>query len=93
MPCSKTRKSIPLVRLPRAKEQMFTTASVLATEEAIAESLEHQFSRTDGPQAEPDELFRAVRETETALGHALTSDGSARRSLPAADPGEERRSC
>jgi conjugative relaxase-like TrwC/TraI family protein len=67
-------ESIPLVRLPRAKEQMFTTASVLATEEAIAESLEHQFSRTDGPQAEPDELFRAVRETETALGHALTSD-------------------
>jgi conjugative relaxase-like TrwC/TraI family protein len=67
-------ESIPLARLPGAKGQMYTTASVLATEDAIAESLHHQISRTDGPRAAPAEEVRAVRATETALGHPLSSD-------------------
>jgi conjugative relaxase-like TrwC/TraI family protein len=67
-------ESIPLVRLPGAKAQMYSTASVLATEAAIAESLHHQISRADGPRAGREEVLRAVRDTETALGQPLTSD-------------------
>ncbi len=67
-------ESIPLARLPGAKAQMYTTASVLATEDAIAESLEYQISRTDGPRAEREEVLHAVRATETALGHLLSAD-------------------
>jgi hypothetical protein len=47
---------------------------VLAREEAIAESLENQMSRTNAPRATPAKVLDAVAETETALGRALTSD-------------------
>jgi conjugative relaxase-like TrwC/TraI family protein len=67
-------EAIPLARVPGAKEQMCTTATVLATEEAIAESLERQMSKTTAARALPAHVLAAVAETETALGRSLTSD-------------------
>jgi conjugative relaxase-like TrwC/TraI family protein len=67
-------ESIPLLRVAGAKEQMYTTARTLATEGAIAESIGNQMSRTNAPSVNTTKMLRAVAETETALGHALTSD-------------------
>ncbi len=64
---------IPLAGVAGAKEQVYSTASVLATEHAIAACLEAQIERRHAPRAKAAELLRAVAETETVLGRALSS--------------------
>ncbi|MHB8329524.1 MAG: MobF family relaxase, partial [Acidimicrobiales bacterium] len=65
-------ETIPLIGVPNARERVFTTARTLATEEAIADTLSRQMTRSDGPVAGPQVVSRARVAAEAELGHLLT---------------------
>ncbi len=66
-------ETIPLLGVQGAKEQVYTTARTLVTEEAIAEAIGAQMARTNAPCVERTLVAEAVSRIETELGKALTS--------------------
>jgi conjugative relaxase-like TrwC/TraI family protein len=59
---------VPLIGVPGAIEATYSLASVLATEAAIADSLEHHLARTDAPATIADQAARAIADTGAPIG-------------------------
>lgn len=85
-------ESIPLVRLAGAKEQIYTTASVLATEDATAESLEHTSSHAQTPHGRSEARRSGLSERQRQRSATLSPPISAMRSQAAVGRDEEQRS-
>ena len=62
---------VPLVGVRGAHEQAYATAQVLATEQAIADTIEQLVDRYDEVMS-ADTVDKAIAAKETALGHSLT---------------------
>jgi AAA domain/TrwC relaxase len=60
-------ESIPLIRVPGARERPYTLASVVAREVAIAESLARQIGRSDAPTVDTAGVERAISAVEEGL--------------------------
>ena len=63
---------IPLVGVAGAREQPHALASVLATEQAIADAVARQLERTDAPIAAPVAVTQAITSAEKTIGAALS---------------------
>ena len=63
---------IPLVGVPGAREQPHALASVLATEQAIADAIGRQLERSDAPVAPYAAMEQAITLTEKTIGAALS---------------------
>jgi conjugative relaxase-like TrwC/TraI family protein len=59
---------VPLIGVPGAIEATYSLASVLATEAAIADSLDHHLARADAPTTTPDQAIAAIAETGAPIG-------------------------
>jgi hypothetical protein len=59
---------VPLIGVPGAIEATYSLASVLATEAAIADSLEHHLARTDAPTTASEQAVAAVEQTWSPVG-------------------------
>jgi ATP-dependent exoDNAse (exonuclease V) alpha subunit len=66
-------EAIPLVGLRGAREPVWSTATTLATEQAIADMVSDQLARTDAPATSVGTSVTAVRAAEDRQGLALTS--------------------
>lgn len=60
-------ETIPLIRVPGARERPYTLASVVAREVAIAESLARQIDRNDAPTVDSAGVERAISAIEKGL--------------------------
>jgi conjugative relaxase-like TrwC/TraI family protein len=60
-------ETIPLIRVPGARERPYTLASVVAREIAIAESLARQIDRSDAPTVDRALVEAAIAEVEDSL--------------------------
>jgi conjugative relaxase-like TrwC/TraI family protein len=65
------RAVVPLIGVAGAHEQAYTTAEVLAVEQAIAESIEALVDR-DGPAVPAAFIENAIERKEAELGHPMT---------------------
>ncbi|MGA8682079.1 MAG: MobF family relaxase [Acidimicrobiales bacterium] len=65
---------VPLVGVSGAREQVYSLASVLARETAIAESLQRQLARDDAPAVTEVEAEAAIDEAEASLGAELSEE-------------------
>jgi conjugative relaxase-like TrwC/TraI family protein len=65
---------IPLVGVAGAREQPHALASVLATEQAIAQAVSRQLGRTDAPAALPATVEQAIAATEQRIGSELSME-------------------
>ena len=65
---------VPLVGVAGARDQVYSLASVLACETAIAESLGRHVARSDGRSVVPDVVAAAIASAEARVGGRL-SDG------------------
>lgn len=63
---------IPLVGVPGARQRAYSTASTLAIEEAIAQSLGRAMERSDGPAVSFVTVGSAIDRAEASLGRSLT---------------------
>ncbi|HEY1633959.1 MAG TPA: AAA family ATPase, partial [Acidimicrobiales bacterium] len=66
-------EAIPLVGVRGAREQAWSTATTLATEQAIAEMVSDQLARTDAAAISVGNTIAAVRAAEHRQGYPLTS--------------------
>jgi ATP-dependent exoDNAse (exonuclease V) alpha subunit len=66
-------EAIPLLGAKGAREPVYSTAHVLATEEAIASSLAAQLARTDAPAVSAEVVAAALARSEADRGYSLTS--------------------
>jgi len=64
--------ALPLVATAGARGQVWSTATTVATEQAIAAAVARQVTRTDAPEASEVVARTAIAEQERALGHHLT---------------------
>jgi len=67
-------ETLPLVATvarTAARERVYSTATVVAQEQAIAATVEVEASRTDAPAVSPDSIRRAIGELESSRGIAL----------------------
>jgi conjugative relaxase-like TrwC/TraI family protein len=64
--------AVPLIGVPRASERAYATASVLATETAIAEAVARGVASTDAPRLHPELAEQAIGHTTRSLGAQLT---------------------
>jgi conjugative relaxase-like TrwC/TraI family protein len=67
-------EAIPLAAVAGAREQPYALASVLATEQAIADAVGRQLERCDAPTASPAGIDRAVGGAEQDLGGMLSGE-------------------
>jgi conjugative relaxase-like TrwC/TraI family protein len=65
-------EAIPLVGVAGAREQPHALASVLATEQAIADAIGRQLERSDAPVAPVAAVEQAVTSAEKTIGGALS---------------------
>jgi len=65
-------EAIPLIRTAGAWGPVWATATTIATEEAIAASVEHQIHRDDAPVVDEIAARRAIGTQEAELGSPLT---------------------
>ena len=65
-------EAVPIIGVPRARERVYSLASVLAQERAIAESFGRQLTRPDAPAVGPGAVAEALSRAEHELGGALT---------------------
>jgi conjugative relaxase-like TrwC/TraI family protein len=65
---------IPLVGVAGAREQPVALASVLATEQAVADAIGRQLDRTDAPVVTSTGMAESIRVAENALGAALSAE-------------------
>jgi hypothetical protein len=65
---------IPLVGAAGAREQPHALASVLATEQAIANAIARQLERTDAPAAPSAAVAQAIASAERNIGAALSAE-------------------
>ena len=65
-------EAIPLVATPMARERAYATATVIATEQAIAAAVEIEVARTDAPSVDRVAALSAVADQERELGKHLT---------------------
>ncbi len=65
-------EAIPLVGVRGAKERVWSTATTLATEQAIADMVSGQMARIDAPAIPTGAVINAVRAAEDQRGYALT---------------------
>ena len=68
-----SRELVPIIRIVGAREQSFTTAQVLATEQAIARVVEELASRP-GPTVPDAVVAAAIEAKEGLIHHRLTPD-------------------
>jgi conjugative relaxase-like TrwC/TraI family protein len=66
-------EAIPLLGVRGAKERVWSTATTLATEQAIAEMVAGQMARTDAPAIPTAQAVAAARAAEDHGGYQLTS--------------------
>ncbi len=64
---------VPFIGTAYAFEPVYSLASVLAREGAIADSLAHHLDRTDAPTCDPDGLAEAVGNVEAEIGGQLSA--------------------
>ena len=67
-------EAIPLVGVVGAREQPHALATVLATEQAIANGIHRQLERRDAPTAPPAAVDQAILVAETTIGAALSPE-------------------
>ncbi|MDQ6838132.1 MAG: AAA family ATPase [Actinomycetota bacterium] len=65
-------EAIPLMATPMARERAYATATVIATEQAIAAAVEVEVTRTDAPAVDEMAARRAMAHRETELAAHLT---------------------
>ncbi len=65
-------EAVPLIGVAGARERVYSLASVLAQERAIAESVGRQLARTDAPAVGAGALAEAIGRAERELGSALS---------------------
>jgi conjugative relaxase-like TrwC/TraI family protein len=65
-------EAVPLLGVAQARERVWATASVLATEAAIAQSMETQAARSDAAAVGANSLHPAMWAKERELGQPLT---------------------
>jgi hypothetical protein len=65
-------EAIPLVGVAGAREQPHALASVLATEQAIADAIARQLQRSDAPVAPAAAMAQAITLAEKTIGAALS---------------------
>jgi len=65
-------EAIPLVATPMARERAYATATVIATEQAIAAAVDVEVTRTDAPAVSEVNARRAIANRERGLGDHLT---------------------
>ncbi len=65
-------EAVPIIGVAGAKERVYSLASVLAQERAIAESVGRQLARGDAQAVGPGVLAEAIGRAERELGGALT---------------------
>ncbi len=67
-------EAVPLVGVAGDRERVYSVASVLAREAAIAERLDRQLARTDGPTVSAAVVDAAVGVAEASLGASLSTE-------------------
>jgi len=67
-------EAVPLVGVAGARERVYSLASVIARETAIADSLERQLTRIDGPTVPLDGVEAAAAAAEADLGASLSAE-------------------
>lgn len=65
---------VPLVAVDGARERVFSLAGVLARETAIADGLERQLRRSDGPAVTAAEVTSAIEAVESELAVQLSAE-------------------
>src|SRR5262249_25413331 len=65
-------ETIPLVRTPQSRGRMWSLASVIAMESAIAETVARGTVSHDAPAVAREAVTHAISLTERRLGHPLT---------------------
>ena len=65
-------ETVPVVGVAGVRERVYSLASVLAQEGAIAENLGRQLDRTDAPMLDPDVVAKAIGREEQEMGGPLT---------------------
>ena len=65
-------EAVPVIGVAGAKERVYSLASVLAQERAIAEGLDRQLARTDAPVVGTGEVAEAMGRAEQELAGALS---------------------
>lgn len=80
---------IPLIGVPGAIEPTYSLASVLATEAAIADSLEHHLGRTDAPTTSPERAAAAIERTGAPIGGLSTEQTRAAQKICTSGRGTE----
>lgn len=65
-------EAVPVISVAAARERVYSLASVLAQERAIAEGLGRQLARADAPVVQADEVEAAIGRAEEELGGALS---------------------
>ena len=66
-------EAIPLVGVRGARERVWSTATTLATEQAIADMVENQLERSDAAAVSVGKTVTAVRAAEDRQGYQLTT--------------------
>jgi conjugative relaxase-like TrwC/TraI family protein len=65
-------EAIPLMATPMARERVYATATVIATEQAIAAAVDIEVARTDAPAVDEIDARLAMANRERELGTSLT---------------------
>ena len=65
---------IPLLGVPGAREQPYALASVLATEQAVANAIARQVERSDAPTASVAAVDRSIVAAERRIGGSLSAE-------------------
>ena len=65
-------EALPLMATPMARERAYATATVIATEAAIAAAVDIEVSRTDAPAVDQVDARQAITNRERELGTHLT---------------------
>ena len=66
-------EAVPLLGVAEKREQAYATARGIATEQAIAETVERMAQRVDAPAVSPAQAVAAIARREDLLGHPLTA--------------------
>jgi conjugative relaxase-like TrwC/TraI family protein len=66
-------ETVPLLRVHGAHQPVYTTATAIAREEAIAHSVASQLQRTRAPAVVPEVAEAALARAEASLGRSLTA--------------------
>jgi hypothetical protein len=66
-------EAVPLLGVAEKREQAYATARGIATEQAIAETVERMAQRTDAPAVTTTQALAAIARREDLLGHPLTA--------------------